>query len=122
MVFLGILNSRMKDFYDIWIMSKSFSFEGPTLVRAIEATFDCRRTAIPNNTPTALSDEFATNQDKASQWKALFTRNQLKSTAIDLPLAIDDLRTFLIPLLLAAAKGNYFPQIWRAGGPWAWNT
>ncbi len=67
---LGMINSRMKDFYDLQVISKMFSFEGLILVRAVEATFTRRGTIIPTEIPIALSDESATNPDKIMQWKA----------------------------------------------------
>ena len=40
MVKLGILNSRMKDFFDIWTLSREFSFDGSTLSKAVKTTFE----------------------------------------------------------------------------------
>jgi len=67
MVALGMVNSRMKDFYDIWIIFKQFPFEGAILTRAIRATFERRKTQIPKGIPAALNDEFAANQEKVTQ-------------------------------------------------------
>lgn len=58
-VSLGMLNSRVKDFYDLWVLASSFPFDGQTLVAAVRATFDRRGTALPEVTPVGLSDEFA---------------------------------------------------------------
>jgi hypothetical protein len=60
MVLLGEANSRMKDFYDVWFLSRRFEFDGETLVRAIRATFDRRKTKLPTSVPLALTQEFAT--------------------------------------------------------------
>ena len=65
MVMLGITNTRMKDFYDLWILSRDFDFSGGLLARAILATFERRTTALPAGTPTALSDEFARDAAQA---------------------------------------------------------
>lgn len=70
MVDLGRANSRMKDFYDIWLLAKSFRFEDDRLARAIAATFARRQTSIPAELPDALSAEFAADVAKARQWKA----------------------------------------------------
>jgi len=59
MVLLGEANSRMKDFYDLWFLSRNFVFDGETLVSAIRATFSRRKTPLPTQLPTALYDEFA---------------------------------------------------------------
>lgn len=61
---IGLANSRMKDFYDLVIMSRIFPFAGETLVEAVRATFTRRGSTIPNGQPIGLSDEFATNREK----------------------------------------------------------
>jgi len=58
MVKLGILNSRMKDFFDIWLMLRQFDFEGPILAEAISKTFSTRGTNIQSE-PIALTNSFA---------------------------------------------------------------
>jgi len=119
MVALGILNSRMKDFYDLKIISKQLTFDGPKLVDAIKATFNRRRTKIPEAAPMALTDEFSMDRDKATQWKAFLTRSSLENTAVDLPQTIEALRLFLIPPLQAAVSGGDFHLEWTRGGPWS---
>ena len=69
-VALGRANSRMKDFYDLLALSRLFDFDGQTLVSAICATFERRRTAIPKATPEGLDDDFAEDQEKQRQWAA----------------------------------------------------
>lgn len=58
MVSLGIANSRMKDFYDVWVLARDFEFDGATLARAISATFGRRKTQVPAVPPLALTSEF----------------------------------------------------------------
>jgi len=119
MVALGIPNSRMKDFHDIWMISKMFKFEGSTLVRAIGETFDRRRTPIPQTTPPALSKDFATDREKMMQWRAFLKRIGLAEQESDLATVISELRTFLIPPLVAAGTGESLDQLWPQGGPWS---
>lgn len=118
MIALGMPNTRMKDFYDVWMIAMHFSFDGTTLVRAITATFDRRKTKIPNEVPTALGDEFATDRDKVTQWKAFLQRSRLEGAAVDLSQVVDELRAFLIPPLFTAANSETFNQSWTDGGPW----
>ena len=118
MVALGMQNSRMRDFYDLWTIARNFSFEGATLVTAVRATFDRRLTAIPQALPTALNDEFATDEHKKNQWKGFLARSQLENTDIELTQVIDQLRPFLMPVLEATANANDFAYIWGSGGPW----
>jgi len=119
MVVLGMPNSRMKDYYDIWMISKTFPFDGGVFARAIRATFERRRTPIPQTLPTALGDEFAVDSEKGRQWKAFLTRNRLMAQDVELEPIIEELRLFLVPPLRAAAGGDLFEQRWKPGGPWS---
>ena len=121
MVALGMQNSRMRDFYDLRIIARQFAFEGATLVAAVTATFNRRLTDIPQTVPTGLSDEFATDEHKDTQWKAFLARSQLEGTEMTLSQLIDELRNFLMPVLDAAASAKDFDQSWVNGGPWAAN-
>jgi len=121
MVALGMQNSRMKDLYDLWIIARQFSFEGKTLVMAIGATFNRRHTELPLTMPTGLSDEFANDEYKITQWTAFLARSQLEGAGISLVQVINELRTFLMPVLDAAANSRDFADSWANGGPWAAN-
>ncbi|PJE01527.1 MAG: hypothetical protein CK429_35385 [Mycobacterium sp.] len=104
MVALGRANTRMKDFYDIWVLSRISAFNDDRLARAIAATFERRRTPIPIDAPDALSLAFTQDAQKQSQWRA-FTQN----VAIDagpLDTVIADLATFLMPHARAAASNQ----------------
>jgi len=70
MVALGRANTRMKDFYDIWVLSRAFEFTDARLARAIAATFERRNTPIPHETPDALTAAFANDPVKQTQWRA----------------------------------------------------
>ena len=74
MVALGRANSRMKDYYDVWMLTSAFEIEPERLRRAIVATFARRKTVIPTEVPDGLSDAFATDPGKQRQWDA-FARN-----------------------------------------------
>ena len=113
---LGMLNSRMKDFFDLWILAKHSDFDGTILSRAVEATFDRRRTAVPNGVPIGLSDEFINDTQKDKQWQAFLRKNALDP----MPLAtvIADLRDFLMPVREAIAAGGSHDYSWRAGAGW----
>jgi hypothetical protein len=74
---LGLTNSRMKDYYDIWLLSQQFDFDGVNLVRAIEATFRRRRAKVPNELPIGFSIEFVSDAGKLSQWDAFVRRSRL---------------------------------------------
>jgi hypothetical protein len=119
MVVLGMVNSRMKDFYDLWDLSKRFSFDGRTLVYAIQATFERRRTPIPEAVPLGLSAAFAGDTGHAKQWQAFLNKSGLGGKETTLSDVIQELQAFLLPPLEAAVKQGPFPLHWKAGGPWA---
>jgi hypothetical protein len=79
MVRLGILNSRLKDFFDIWLLSRQFDFKGQTLASAVKETFRNRETEIPTH-PDALMAAFAQDADKQSQWLGFRRRNLLEAS------------------------------------------
>lgn len=115
---LGIQNSRMKDYFDIWFLSRNHSFKGEILVKAITATFNRRNTLIPTQIPLGLSDDFSRDRVKNKQWDAFITRIGMDKQASVLSRTVDDLRIFLLPLLEAAATNKPFYLTWKAGGPW----
>ena len=114
---LGIANSRMKDYFDLWILSRYTDFDGDTLRRAIRATFDRRKTALPMDTPFGLSDGFVRDAHKQRQWQAFLGKNKIE--ALSLEEVIATLRDFLLPVIMAANADAHHPQHWRAGGPWS---
>lgn len=118
MVRLGIANSRMKDFYDIWVLSRDFDFEGLMLARAIKATFSTRQTALPGNTPVAFSRDFSGNQAKQAQWKAFTSRSRLKTQTDTLESIIANIYSFLVPPTEALLKKKPFTLNWSAGKGW----
>jgi predicted nucleotidyltransferase component of viral defense system len=118
MVVLGMANSRMKDFYDVWMMSRELQFDGQTLARAIRATFQRRRSGLPHTAPTAFTQEFAGNPDKGMQWNAFLSRNRLDVGDMGLTQIVRQIRLFLMPPMIAAASAQEFEETWPAGGPW----
>jgi predicted nucleotidyltransferase component of viral defense system len=102
MVMLGRANSRMKDFYDIWILSRSFEFDDGRLMRAISATFKRRKTPIPAELPDALTDAFAKDEGKQRQWHA-FVQSVAHEPG-DLADVIAEIARFLMPHAVAAAR------------------
>lgn len=117
-VALGINNSRMKDFFDLWIFQRDFQFEGRTLAEALQATFERRKTQIPSAAHSAMIIEFAKDSAKVSQWEAFLKRNKLNIGERAFLQIIEDLNIFLIPPLSAVAKQEKFAKNWPAGGPW----
>ena len=118
MVMLGIANSRMKDFYDLWVLARQFEFQGPVLCQAIRATFERRRTPVPAEVPVALSSEFAQDRGKQTQWRAFIGKGKLDTGGAGLDEVVDALRGFLMPPAQAVAAGGLLEMVWPASGPW----
>jgi hypothetical protein len=118
MVKLGMLNTRMKDFFDVWTVSQEFSFDGPTLSRAIKTTFETRVTIVPEKPPLAFSPEFYDDREKNAQWKAFLTKSKLNAEGKSLPKIVEALRKFLIPVSEAVARDEVLNRNWGPGGSW----
>jgi predicted nucleotidyltransferase component of viral defense system len=118
MVVLGAANSRMRDFFDIYALSEQESFEGALLARAVRATFERRRTPIPDRLPLALTPEFAAMKDKQLQWQGFIRKNALTSAPADLGQTIERLATFLGPVIDAARIDAPLASAWPPAGPW----
>lgn len=117
MVVFGEQNSRMRDFYDLWVLARTQPFEGPLLADALSATFSRRRTAFPAGIPVGLTDDFARSPITQTRWKAFLGRSQLDSHT-EFPTVLDSLRGFLLKPLGAAAERRVFRASWSPGGPW----
>jgi predicted nucleotidyltransferase component of viral defense system len=102
MVALGRANSRMKDFYDIWLLSQSFPFDDDRLARAIAATFERRRTEIPAELPDALTPAFVEDEHKQRQWNAFIENVALHPGS--LADVVASVAGFIMPHAIAAAK------------------
>ena len=120
MVSLGMGNSRMKDFFDLWVITHEFSFDGERLAGAIQATFERRRSPLPQDPPLALTDTFASDPIKQTQWRAFLRRIQPQGQTS--PAGLGELCTFLqgflMPLLRVLGREEVFRAAWPPGGPW----
>jgi len=72
----------MKDYFDLWMLLRDGDLDDAELVRAIQATFARRRTALPEGVPAGLSDAFATDAGKLTQWRAFVIKNKLNAIAL----------------------------------------
>jgi hypothetical protein len=113
MVVLGMANSRMKDYFDIWMLSRSFSFEADILSEAIQQTFSKRQTALPVSEPVGLRAEFGSDESKQRQWSGFIRKQRRQETAPELPDVVKWVRTFLMPIITDTATGS-----WNAEDGW----
>lgn len=114
---LGLLNSRMKDFYDLWLLSRQFHFDGETLANAVRRTFAHRKTDVISR-PIALTTAFGSDSSKQNQWKGFLRKANLDNIPKELQIIINDLHPFLSPIAEAIQAGSKFQQHWAAVGPW----
>lgn len=118
MVKLGLLNSRMKDFFDLWLMIRRFNFKGTNLTEALKKTFNHRKTALPEKKPLFAEEIYDENSDRQVLWKAFLTKGQIKHAPEKLGTTAKAIEKFLIKPLTAMAKGEKFNSQWNASGPW----
>ena len=115
MTILGSLNSRMKDFYDVWRLSQQFDFRGEILCGALRQTFSNRHTVVPTFADV-VADLFRNDQLDA-QWSAF-----LEKSRIDGPWSfayvVECISAFLNPVFVSAAESIPFDQEWKPPGPW----
>lgn len=109
---LGMANSRMKDYFDLWILANHSDFHGDTLREAINATFSRRQSPLPSGAPLGLTMEFAQDGQKQTQWQAFLRKNALAAPALE--GVVDFLDGFLMPAISKEGDSAY----WREGGPW----
>lgn len=91
MVMLGQANSRMKDFYDIAVIARRTELDGATLAAAIAATFARRQTALPNERPLALTQQFSEDTAKLRQWQAFLNKSRITAGNLADTIALLDL-------------------------------
>ena len=120
-VVLGEINSRMKDFYDLWLLSRAQQFDGNELAKALVATFERRATPLPRTPLAAFGEEWL--DAKRDLWTAFVRRLPPGHHAPeDLGELMSVVAQFVDPPLNATASGEGFEKQWPAGGPWRWEN
>ncbi len=117
MVRRGIMNSRMKDFWDIRLLSRQFDFDGRTLAAAITETFTARHTVIPSD-PVAFTEAFIRDEAKQTQWKAFLRKNLMTGAQDTFEEAINAVSLFLQPVVDGLVNCKSIPARWKAPGAW----
>ncbi len=117
-VSLGFPNSRVKDFYDLFMIGRHFEFEGQLLTAAVKATFARRKTDVPVTIPDGLSDEFIAITEAKARWQGFLARDRLATDVPGFEECVEGIRRFLLPILAAANGSGDTPGHWPVGGPW----
>jgi hypothetical protein len=112
----GMLNSRMKDIYDVQALATRLGFDGRKLTEALRLTFEGRGRPIGAEPPAPLTPGFAVDEVVLQRWAGFLRRNRIE--AVDLATAVDGLRAFLLEPWEALARGDEYAGNWPAGGPW----
>lgn len=112
MVKLGVANSRMKDYYDVYYLSNSFNFEGNILQLAMQSTFKRRGASIPKIIPSGLSDGFCKTADVQLQWKGFLKRLGLNDVTDDFYIIVSEIRKFLLPVVSEINKKGLTNTHW----------
>lgn len=112
-------NTRFKDFYDVYLLSSRFAFDGGRLTTAIAATFRRRKAGKLESSPVALTSAFYRDPARAAQWQRFLQRTKLGADApADFALVGTRICAFLASALRAAEGGEGHAAAWPPGGPW----
>ncbi len=112
MTVLGMANSRMKDFYDIWQLIEQFEFEGEMIQDALEKTFQNRGTKLPSEDHIIFSNAFL--ESKTTQWNAFIRKLKIEN-ASEMKDVLNVIKDFLLPLMDASHQGIVFDKKWKNG-------
>lgn len=112
MIKLGIMNSRMKDFYDVYILSKTNNFEGAVLAEALRETFERRNTGYERN-PTVFNESFKEDDDKRLQWKAFLKKSKIDGIPLDFSEVLHQIKLFILPVYETLLKEDDFVKEWE---------
>lgn len=114
---LGLLNSRIKDYYDVALLSRLYPFDEQRLADAIVATFQHRGTSVEAE-PIGLTQAYCDDPARILQWRAFVRRSRFGEDASDLARLIYEIRPFVLPLLSKVTLNESFTGHWKPGGPW----
>jgi predicted nucleotidyltransferase component of viral defense system len=98
LVHLRMVNTRMKDYFDLWLLSRQPELNKGTLRTAIERTFQNRNIEI-EKTPIGLSTQFGNDPTKQVQWTAFLKRSALTEAPGNLADVVRELRAFFEEIL-----------------------
>ena len=116
LIVLGNVNSRMKDYYDFWSMSRILAFDGTILADAMKASLAGRGTPVPQSFPDGLSDAFIAERE--TMWQGFLRRVELLGSVPNLREIVGAVRSFLLPPLEAVRDSKPFDMLWPPSGPW----
>ena len=108
----------MKDFYDIWLMSGIFDFDGNLLQDSMMSTFMRRETGTPEKLPIVFTEEIISDTQKQIQWKAFLRKSHPENAPDEFSEVMEVMFKFIFPVYQAIQKELSFQKKWSDGGPW----
>lgn len=111
----GASNTRVKDYFDVWMLMKTHSFEGQDLVNALVRTFEAQEREIPSTPIEGLSEDFVDEQEGA--WNAFLKRIDHRGK-LGLEQVVEEIAELVNPIIEAAVSGSELNQTWEAPGGW----
>lgn len=118
MIKLGLLNSRMKDFYDIWLMTRQFEFKSANIASAIKKTFNNRKTEIPNKKPLFADEIYDEKSDRQTLWSAFLKKGDIQNAPETLSTTAKEIERFLIEPIMALNDNVTFDKTWKQPKGW----
>ena len=109
---LGLTSSRMKDYYDLWILARQYDFDGSLLMQAVKATFERRKTPLPHELPLGMTEEFYKDEIILSRWNSFIKKTELVIVEKRLDTVINSLQVFFSDIIMAFARHKDFTYIW----------
>lgn len=104
----GYLNSRYKDFYDIYILSKNYAFSYDELKEAFIETFENRKTRMTMDT-AAFREDFLNDPVHQTRWNG-FLKKKRALVQVSMPEAIDRIKSFVKPVFEEDKKDRWNPE------------
>ena len=99
---LGTANTRLKDYYDIWVLALGGEIDPERLALAVAATFERRTTPIPVGIPDGLSEAYAADPARVRQWATFI--DDVAVAPGSLATVVEELASFLMPIAAAASR------------------
>ena len=117
MVKLGELNTRMKDFFDLWFLSRHFEFDGVALLTACRHTFEHRHTEMDPN-PIVLTERFADDSKRQTMWTGFLRKSRIDFAPPNFKDVMMSIQVFILPIAWHMASGDTFDRHWLPAGTW----
>lgn len=119
MVKLGTRNSRLKDFHDVWALANGFTFDGPTLRKAVAGCFERRATSLTSAAPSALTRAFYQLPELEARWRSYLAKGAvLVAPPAQFEVIGELILQFLGPVRASIVDKRLFARTWEPGGPW----